>query len=459
MSSQMPPAAPQTELRRRDTEMVIAVFRTVFILIVLFSPQFTQARATGGRLLFFAVIAAASYNLLLFLVHFRHPTFPRFLIVFGDLVLISLWIYLCGQGRQAFFGLYYAVVIGAAVWYGIWGALLSAVLASAFYLWVIALTAPSAPATQAISGQALLQVFILLGVAGLVSIMATLLRQETAELTVSRSTIQQNLQRIRIAQRVDDLVRPHRLATLPGFDIAFRFRPSAQAAGAGDYYDVIRLGPRRLGVCVGDISARLELAIPYLPVFKAEFRAAARRESAPAQVLSEMNKWVMAEIEERRDRDAFICMCYVIIDLDEGQLTYAIAGGEPPLLLTRTSDAPIVLEKAGIVLGVLPEVAYQQETLPVHTGDTLVLFTDGIVEVSDERNQFLGREGLCAHLLAHASLPDAQALADRVFNFANDYGKHGRRRDDMTLLVVRITATDVGTARDGRARADFAPPD
>ena len=454
----MPPAAPQTELRRRDTEMVIAVFRTIFILIVLFSPQFTRARATGGTLFFLAVIAAATYNLLLFLVHFRRLPFPRSLIVLGDLVLISLWIYLCGQDRQVFFGLYYAVVIGAAVWYGIWGALLSAVFASAFYLWVIALSAPSSAAAQAISGQALLQVFILLGVAGLVSIMATLLRQEADELTVSRATIQQNLQRIRIAQRVDDLVRPRRLATLPGFDIAFRFRPSAQAA-AGDYYDVIRLGPRRLGVCVGDISGHLELTIPYLPVFKAEFRATARRESSPAQVLSEMNKWLMAEIEERRDRDAFIAMCYVIIDLDEGQLTYAIAGSERPLLLTQTSDAPIMLEKAGIVLGVLPEVTYQQETLPVHTGDTLVLFTDGIIEVSDERNQFLGREGLCAHLLAHASLPDAQELAGRVFNFANDYGKHGRRRDDMTLLVVRITATDVGAAREDRARADFPPPD
>lgn len=458
MSAPTSPEISQTELHRRDTEIVIAVFRTIFILVVLFSREFANARAVSGKVLIPAAIAAATYNLLLFLVHFRQLPFPRWLIIFGDLVLITLWIYLCGKACQVFFGLYYAVVIVAAMWFGIWGALLSAAVASALYLWIL-LISPPAAGPAPLSGQVLLQIVFLLGTAGLVSIMATILKRESDQLAVSRATIQQNLQRIRIAQRVDDLVRPRRLATLPGFDIAFRFRPSAQAAAAGDYYDVIRLGNRRLGVCVGDICARLEMAIPYLPVFKAEFRAAARRESSPARVLADMNKWVMAEIEERRDWEAFISMCYIIIDLDEGTLTYAIAGHEPPVLLPAVDHAPVSLEKTGIVLGVLPEVTYQQETLPVHAGDLLALFTDGMTEVTDQRKQLLGREGLISHLLAQASLPDAEEIAERVFNAANEYGKHGQRRDDMTLLVLRVTATDIGAGEDAATRAGFARPD
>jgi len=459
MAVRTPPVIPQIELRRRDTETVIAVFRTIFILIVVFSREFAEVRSAGGRLVVAAVIAAAVYNLLLFLVHFRRLPFPRWLIVFGDLVLISMWVYLCGEACQAFFGLYYAVVIVAAMWFGLLGAVLSATLASAFYLGAVALAGAATGTTAALAGPTLLQIIFLLGTAGLVSIMANILKRESDELAVSRATIQQNLQRIRIAQRVDDLVRPRRLATLPGFDIAFRFRPSAQAAAAGDYYDVIRLGGRRLGVCVGDICARLELAIPYLPVFKAEFRAAARRARSPAQVLSDMNTWVMAEIEERRDRDAFISMCYVIIDLDQGQLTYAIAGHEPPALVPATGGAPATLEKAGIVLGVLPEVSYPQETMAVHSGDTLVLFSDGVIEVTDAGNRLLGREAVLAQVLAHASLASVEKMAERVFQAANEYGKHGQRRDDMTLLMVRIIATDVGTAREAGPGKDFAPPD
>ncbi len=458
MTTPTPPVVPNTELRGRDTEIVIAVFRTVFILVVLFSDEFTAARANVGRVLVPAVIAAAAYNLLLFLLHLSRRPFPRWLIIFGDLVLITLWIYLCGRASQVFFGLYYAVVIVAAMWFGIWGALLSAVAASGMYVGTILLSGLAFDVVPP-RGQLVLQVIFLLGTAGLVSIMANLLQHESEELAVSRATIQQNLQRIRIAQRVDDLVRPRRLATLPGFDIAFRFRPAAQAAAAGDYYDVIRLGGRRLGVCVGDICAKLEMAIPYLPVFKAEFRAAARREPSPAKVLAEMNRWVTAEFEERQDREGFISMCYFIIDLDRGRLTYAVAGHEPPLLLPGSGGEPVSLTCTGIVFGVVPDAAYEQKTRAVHSGDLLVLFTDGLIEVTNAQREFLGREGLVRHLLQHASLSSADEIAERVFAAANDYGKPGQRRDDMTLLVVRVTAEDVGSAAADEPPDGFAHPD
>ncbi len=458
MTTPTPPATHSAELRGRDTEIVIAVFRTVFILVVLFSDEFTAARANVGRVLVPAVIAAAGYNLLLFLLHLWRKPFPRWLIIFGDLVLITLWIYLCGRASQVFFGLYYAVVIVAAMWFGIRGALLTWAAASVMYVGTVYLSWLSYEAAPP-AGQLALQVIFLLGTAGLVSIMAHLLQLESDELAVSRATIQQNLQRIRIAQRVDDLVRPRRLATLPGFDIAFRFRPAAQAAAAGDYYDVIRLGGRRLGVCVGDICAKLEVSIPYLPVFKAEFRAAARREPSPAKVLAEMNRWVTAEYEERQDREGFISMCYFIIDLDRGRLTYAIAGHEPPLLFPASGGEPLSLTRSGIVFGVIPDAAYQQESLDIHQGDLLALFTDGMIEVTNSRGKFLGREGLISHLRRHVALSSADEIAERVFAAANDYGKDGQRRDDMTLLIVRITADDIGAAPAGEPPGNFPRPD
>ncbi|MGD0113755.1 MAG: hypothetical protein ABSD48_18010, partial [Armatimonadota bacterium] len=96
---------------RRDTEIVIAVFRTIFLLIVLFSPQFMEARGTGGMLLAAAVISAAVYNLALFIIHVRGLPFPRLVIVAVDVVLISLWICFSGPTSIAFFTLYFAVVI------------------------------------------------------------------------------------------------------------------------------------------------------------------------------------------------------------------------------------------------------------------------------------------------------------------------------------------------------------
>jgi len=432
VSAPQPSRVPQIELRRRDTEMVIAVFRTIFILIVLFSPHFPEARGTSGKLFVAAVIAAACYNLLLFLLHVNNLPFPRPVIIIGDTVLVSLWIYFCGPQCAAFFGLYYAVVIVAGLWFGIGGALLSALLAAALYLGAVFLAmAPGGPPATGM-GTLILQISLLLVTAGVVGGMAGIQAREREALGTSRAALWQTQQRIRIAQ------------TVPGIDIGFRFRPAAQAA-AGDYYDVIRLGGRRLGVCVGDILATVELAAPYLPVFKAEFRAAARRQRSPARVLTEINQWVAAEIEERKDWDAFITLCYLVVDLDAGSLTYAVAGHEPPVLIAASGRKPVSLERAGIVLGVLPHATYAEEALQLGTGDVILLFTDGVTEVVDRQKRMLDREGLIGYAVTYASLSSASAVADRIFERVNEYGRQGQRRDDMSLLVVRITATDLGS--------------
>jgi len=109
------------------------------------------------------------------------------------------------------------------------------------------------------------------------------------------------------------------------------------------------------------------------------------------------------------------------------------------------------LDHAGIVLNVVPDAQYEDASVPIHTGDTLVLFTDGLTEVRDGEGRFFGREGLvqCISAFSHAST--VSSLVESVFNCANEFGRQGQRRDDMTLLAVRITATDLGRKQDSAA--------
>jgi sigma-B regulation protein RsbU (phosphoserine phosphatase) len=211
---------------------------------------------------------------------------------------------------------------------------------------------------------------------------------------------------------------------------------------------VIRLGARRAGICIADFAVRWEWGMQYLYAFKNSFRLAARREQSPARVLTEVNREMEAEVASdpaSQDRPyAFASMCYVVIDLDQGALCYATAGNEPPFLLSA-GKAPRSLEKAGIVLNVTPEAQYEEESVPLQAGDGLILFTDGITEVRNAEGQFLGREGIQACLEGEHAALSASALADVIFNRANDFGHRGQRRDDMTLLVVKVTATDLGT--------------
>ena len=449
----LPPSAPpvtEVDLQRRDTEIAVAVFRTIFLLIILFSPQFLQARGVRGSLLMAVVIVAAAYNVLLFILHLRKFPVSRLVIVIADVILISLWIFFAGEEGERFFVLYFAVVIVSGLWFRVGGAFAVGLLASALYVWAVLIASLPAGAERVALGTVALQITLLLVTAGVVSIAAEVQARERQELALSRAVLQQHRQRIRIAQYVDEMLRPRSLPTSPGLDIAFRFRPAAIGV-SGDYYDVIPLGPRRWGICIADVRAKQELGLAYLPLFKSALRLAARREHSPGSVLTHMNREVATEIQEREELEAFISMSYTVIDLDQGELTQTNAGIEPAVLVPASGGELVDLGASGIVLGVLADATYEEQKLSLHTRDTLVLFTDGMTEATDRRDRFLGREGLLKQILAHAQAPTAEAMAQRIFEYVIGYSEGGRRRDDMTLLVVRVTAPDLGQAVDARA--------
>jgi sigma-B regulation protein RsbU (phosphoserine phosphatase) len=432
---------PEIARRHRSTEIVVAVFRTVFLLIVLFSPQFLHAHGMRGATLIIAVVAAACYNLALIVLHVRGLPFPRQVIVAGDVGLVSLWIYLAGPEAQPFFVIYYAVVIVAGLWFRVAGALGTAVFASALYAYVVLVVPLPEELSRTPPGTVALQITLLMVTSGVVSIAAEIQGREQEELAASRAVLRQHWQRIRIAQHVDEMVRPSKLPEAPGLDIAALFRPAAQAV-SGDYYDVVSLGSGRWGIYIADVCAKQELALRYLPVFKSALRMVARRESSPAAVLREVNRDLTSEL----DPDAFIAMSYTILDLQQSHLVQANAGLEPGVVIATSGGQPTDLQRTGIVLGVEPDAIYEEQTLPLHTGDAVVVFTDGMTDASDRQGRFLGREGLLEQIRAHANAPTARAMADRIFDHVTRFSEGGRRRDDMTLLVVRVTAAGLSAS-------------
>jgi serine phosphatase RsbU (regulator of sigma subunit) len=443
MSAPATPPIGRVDLLRRDTEIAVAAFRTIFILVVVLSPQFVYARGMVGGLLIAATIAAAVYNLLLFVLHMQRLPFPRAIIVTIDTILISLWIYFAGPGGERYFLMYFSVVIVAGLWFRRGGAMAVALFASVLYLWAISYAPAPAEVTRPPVGSIGIQLLFLLLTAGVVSIASEVQQREREELVLVRARLEAHWQRVRMAQYLDRLLRPSRLPATPGLDVAAQFRPAA-AGISGDYYDVIRLGERRWGFVVADVRAKEELGLLYLPSFKSSLRLAVRAEASAASVLTQINRELAADMQERGELDAFISMCYAIFDLDTGSLTYANAGMEPGVLTPAANQHMISLSSHGVVLGVIPDAGYEEETWAIHTGDTLVLFSDGLTEAFDSHGRILGRDALLARVGESMDQMNAEAIAREVFDYVVEYSKGATRRDDSTLLVIRVTATDVG---------------
>jgi serine phosphatase RsbU (regulator of sigma subunit) len=421
----------------------VAAFRTAFILIVVLSPQYVYAVGVAGGLLIAATVAAGVYNVTLFVLHIERLPFPRPIIVIVDTVLISLWIYFAGPGGERYFLMYFGVVVVAGLWFRRGGALAAALLACGLYLWALWYSPLPSGAIRPPVGSVGLQILLLLLTAGMVSIASEVQQREREELVLWRGRFWEHEQRVRMAQYVDRLLRPARLPDTPGLEVAVEFRPAA-AGVSGDYYDVIQLGERRWGFVVADVRAKEELGLLYLPVLKSSLRLAARAEASPGSVLTQINREVAAEMQERRELEAFISICYAIVDLDQGSLMYANAGMEPGVLMPAGSQRVMSLSSHGVVLGVLPDAVYEEETWAIHRGDALVLFSDGLTEAFDSGGRVLGREALLEQIRAHAGEPTAEKMSRRVFDHVVEFSKGSRRRDDSTLLVVRVTASDVG---------------
>jgi sigma-B regulation protein RsbU (phosphoserine phosphatase) len=137
------------------------------------------------------------------------------------------------------------------------------------------------------------------------------------------------------------------------------------------------------------------------------------------------------------DGESFITFVCGEIDADAGRLRMVNAGHEPALILRRDAAAVEVTQTHGIVLGVTAGATYEQSIHPIATGDTIVLYTDGLTEATNDQGELFTIDRLCDEIVRHrAAAP--QELANRIFGTVRAYAKN-EMRDDATILVLRVT--------------------
>jgi sigma-B regulation protein RsbU (phosphoserine phosphatase) len=197
----------------------------------------------------------------------------------------------------------------------------------------------------------------------------------------------------------------------------------------GDFYDYVPLNGPRLGLAIGDVSGKGIPAALLMAGLQSSFRLEAERGAAPAHVLSALNQHIHAVTGQ----DRFVCFFYGLLDLKQRQLIYSNAGLDPPILV-RASGRVERLRLGGPVLGILPEARFVEGKVSLAAGDTLILYTDGLVEPVEEISG-LGEEELIEFLVAHrdeSAVRLRELILARLIELAGDTSQ-----DDTTLIVAR----------------------
>jgi sigma-B regulation protein RsbU (phosphoserine phosphatase) len=245
---------------------------------------------------------------------------------------------------------------------------------------------------------------------------------------------------IEIAREVQERLFPQSYPKVAGVDLAGYCRP-AHAVG-GDYYDFFVLSDGRLALALGDISGKGISAALLMASLRASLRSIAGLQQGDlASLIGHVNNLVY----ESSTTNRYATFFYAEYDPFTHLLTFVNAGHNPPYILRDGHAIP--LEATGTVVGLLPDTDYAQATIPMHPGDVLLAFTDGISEAMACDEEEWGEERMIAcaqQLLAQpGGAVTARQLLNCILETADNFTSGAPQHDDMTLLVCTVGAPPV----------------
>ncbi|WP_372451905.1 SpoIIE family protein phosphatase [Streptomyces oryzae] len=260
---------------------------------------------------------------------------------------------------------------------------------------------------------------------------------ERALLTSLAGLIAQALDRARLfdtqrklAHSLQTGLLPHRLAAVPGLEVAARYLPAGRGLDiGGDFYDLIRCDRADAAAAIGDVQGHNTTAAALMGQVRTAVHTHATAGAAPGEILSRTNRLLID-----LDTDLFTSCLYAHLDLSRQEVRIASAGHPPPLLRRPDGRTEILGLPPGLLLGIEPDTDYATTVVPLEPGCVLALYTDGLVEAPGA-DIGLATAAL-ARRLADATDENLEDLADTL---TAPTAQPSPPTDDIALLLLRPT--------------------
>jgi len=238
--------------------------------------------------------------------------------------------------------------------------------------------------------------------------------------------------RAAIAQTLQQSLLPPELPEIPGMEIAAHYRPAGEGIEVGgDFYDVFSTGEHEWFVVMGDVCGKGAQAAAVTAMVRYTIRAAVMRNRSPAGILRWLNA---AMLRQRAGRFVTIAIARLEIEDDGTVLATVSSGGHPLPRILRSTGLVEEIGETGTLLGVLDEVELEDRSARLSPADALVLYTDGLTEVSAPR--VWSRVHLDA-TVSGARRRSAQGIVEHLAAKAEAEAE-GPPRDDLALVALRV---------------------
>ena len=215
------------------------------------------------------------------------------------------------------------------------------------------------------------------------------------------------------------------------FDIYARTEPAKELGG--DFFDFQMIDKDHLALIIADVSGKGIPAAMFMMASKIIIHNMAKNRSHdPAKILKAVNK----QIGANNDTDMFVTLWLGILELSTGMLSAANAGHEYPCLMHKNRDFILLKDPHGLVLGAMDKSDYRSYEIQLVPGDTVFLYTDGVTEAVNAKNEEFGLERMVDALNLELEAPVAK-LVDNVRGAINAFVGDAPQADDITMMVLR----------------------
>lgn len=238
-------------------------------------------------------------------------------------------------------------------------------------------------------------------------------------------------EQMRLAAVIQRRMIPQKAPCMRGLDVAAVYHPCYQIGG--DLYDFLQVSKNVLVTGISDVIGKGIPAAIMMSMFRGTMRAYAdggyNRHSLD-EIIHKLNRVACSEC---RDGE-FITMFIASIDTNSNTLTYCSCGHEPALLLR--DDKIIELEEGGLVLGIMPETVYTTKTIEFRQGDTLLMYTDGLIDAMNFYGETWGRNRLI-EAVRHLGRNTAEQLVYNLLQYRRRFVGLAKRTDDTSIVAIR----------------------
>ena len=232
------------------------------------------------------------------------------------------------------------------------------------------------------------------------------------------------------AAEIQSSLLPLKAPTIAGLDLA-GYNAACKTVG-GDYYDYLEFGDNQVGLILGDVAGKGMPAALMMTGLQARVEVMADKDVTPAKTVARLDRHISTKCPQNR----FITLFYCVVDSASGDLSFCNAGHNPAILV-RADGNHELLTRSGTVLGILPELGYEDSSLNLAAGDMVVLYSDGVTEaVKLGTEDEFGEDRLRDLVVQHRN-QSAEAIIQHVNDALQDWTQGAPPDDDITMLVAR----------------------